>query len=121
VKKSRITIPELTADKILVRCRHQCCICQAPVVAIHHADENPSNNKEDNLIPLCGNCHDRASKKGGLSRNITPAQLLIYKRGWELEVEIAKRTAALAPQLRNVSENERLPETMSATSPEGSR
>jgi len=94
-------------------------MCHAPVVTMHHADENPSNNEEDNLIPLCWNCHDRASQKGGLSRKITPTQLRMYKKEWELEIELAKRTAALA--VGHVSETAPLPETRSVDSSEGSR
>jgi hypothetical protein len=89
-------------------------------VSIHHADGNPRNNNEDNLIPLCGNCHDRASKKIGLSREITPKQLLTYKKNWELEVDFANRTAALAPFLRSVPETDPLPVTRRVDS-EGSR
>jgi 5-methylcytosine-specific restriction endonuclease McrA len=37
-------------------CRH-CGLTDARVLSVHHLDSNRSNNRLDNLIWLCHNCH----------------------------------------------------------------
>lgn len=34
-----------------------------PATLVHHLDENPRNNKIENLMSLCSNCHDLTHKK----------------------------------------------------------
>ena len=37
---------------------HECIICEEKrIVAVHHYDEDNSNNDPKNLIPLCPTCH----------------------------------------------------------------
>jgi len=49
----------------------KCKWCRKQLVQeIHHIDGNPRNNKPDNLIALCGTCHNRAT-----NREITKEQL----------------------------------------------
>jgi len=75
-------IPQKLKDKLLVEAGHSCTICGDPGVQIHHIDGNKENNDESNLIVLCLPHHDEAekSKEGkGLSANLTPAQLHLYK------------------------------------------
>lgn len=64
-------------DKILVEFNHSCVCCGALFHEVHHIDEDPSNNAEDNLIVLCPNCHQ--GKVHGKSIKITPEQLRLYK------------------------------------------
>lgn len=52
---SRPSIPREIRDRLLVSCKHRCCICDRGWVQIHHIDGDPTNNSEDNLIPLCRN------------------------------------------------------------------
>ena len=43
---------------------HKCVICGFDkIVAIHHIDENHSNNDPKNLIPLCPNHHEMVHSK----------------------------------------------------------
>jgi len=42
-------------------------------LTVHHADYDPSNNQESNLIPLCTSCH--LDKHRGKRGNISPGQL----------------------------------------------
>jgi 5-methylcytosine-specific restriction endonuclease McrA len=35
----------------------KCAECECKYQHIHHIDHNPNNNKIDNLVPLCLNCH----------------------------------------------------------------
>ncbi|HHT9133274.1 MAG TPA: HNH endonuclease signature motif containing protein [Candidatus Avalokitesvara rifleensis] len=76
-RKDRLPVPKKMKDKILVEFNHSCVCCDAPYHVVHHIDEDPSNNAEDNLIVLCPNCHQ--GRVHGKSRKITPAQLKLYK------------------------------------------
>lgn len=49
--------------EILERDNFSCLLCKknlkkfTRLLHIHHLDENPNNNKKDNLITLCKDCH----------------------------------------------------------------
>lgn len=82
---ARPRIPKAIEDKLLVDCKHRCCICGDLWVEIHHIDGNPRNNQEDNLIPLCGQCaklvhvnFPSAARIHGFSQD----QLKLYKKNW---------------------------------------
>ena len=47
-----------------------CGVADVPVLGIHHIDGNPSNNKIENLIVVCGNCHSKITR-----REISPADV----------------------------------------------
>ncbi len=55
--KTREAIPRTVKDLVLKEFNHRCAICAADRPQLHHIDEDPSNNKPENLIPLCPNCH----------------------------------------------------------------
>lgn len=81
----RIPIPKKTRDELLVKCKHSCCMCEEFGVEIHHMDGDPSNNQEDNLIPLCSRCAGRAHvdfPPASRTNGISPDQLRIYKENW---------------------------------------
>ncbi len=77
--KKRVPIPQRDVDELLVSCKHLCCLCERPFVKIHHIDEDPSNNDPDNIIPLCGYCHDLVVAKVNGARKYTERQLKIYR------------------------------------------
>lgn len=78
-KKKRVKIPYKDSDELLVLCKHLCCICEKPLVQIHHIDGNPSNNDPNNLIPLCGTCHNLVEVKVYGVRLYTPRHLEMYR------------------------------------------
>lgn len=93
--KKRVRPPNSTKDEVLVACKHSCCICGRPNVQIHHIDEDPSNNDENNLIPLCGYCAGKVHQKNPPAshiQSITPRQLKLYKKKW---IETCKIPVAL--------------------------
>jgi hypothetical protein len=55
--KQRVSIPKTIRDQVLKEYAHRCAMCGTDRPEIHHIDEDPSNNHELNLIPLCPNCH----------------------------------------------------------------
>lgn len=75
-KKNRKSIPKEIRRKLLVFSRHECCICNNRIGRneIHHINGDPSDNREDNLIPLCPNCHTQADN--GIFEK---KELLLYK------------------------------------------
>lgn len=36
-----------------------CRICGAVATVVHHIDRNPFNYADENLMPLCRNCHEK--------------------------------------------------------------
>lgn len=81
----RKRIPQRTIDELLFRTDHTCSICRTPNkdVQVHHIDSNHSNNRADNLIVVCLDCHSRATGNAGLGHSFTPGELQKYKRFWE--------------------------------------
>lgn len=60
-EKKRKPIPPRLRKEKLTRPR-KCMWCRKhPAQEIHHIDGNPRNNKPDNLIALCGTCHNRVT------------------------------------------------------------
>jgi hypothetical protein len=97
-RKSRQPVQGTVADELMFRNRHTCCICHdsAKHVQIHHIDENPSNNRIENLAVLCLDCHSRVSSDQGLGRRFTAEELRRYKREWEsLNVSALETESAL--------------------------
>ncbi len=57
---TREPISEETRIKLFQWCSRHCCFCGkecATSIEIHHIDGDHSNNQEDNLIPVCFDCH----------------------------------------------------------------
>jgi hypothetical protein len=83
--RRRQDVPQKTADELIFRNRHTCCICHesSKHVQIHHIDGDPSNNGIDNLAVVCLDCHSRVSATEGLGRRFTPGEIRKYKREWE--------------------------------------
>jgi len=99
MKKTRKPIPESLKINILYKSAYTCCICRdakAPT-EIHHIDQNPSNNIEDNLVVLCRNHHAIAHTKSDLSNNLTPNRLFEAKLQWQKEVEVRSSEAIIKP------------------------
>lgn len=85
-KKQRISIPKTLSFEVLYKSRWCCCICKHKSVQIHHIDENPNNNVESNLAPLCPNCHARVHATSRLDRQISADEIIEAKSRWEKQV-----------------------------------
>jgi len=63
-KTNRVAIKSEEKDAILRKFGNKCSICsRTEGLHIHHKDKNPSNNRMDNLIVLCGVCHKKIHMK----------------------------------------------------------
>jgi len=65
--KQRAAIPLEIKEKLLLYCRHECCLCDKKVSGayernIHHINKDPNDNQFENLILLCPNCHALATR-----------------------------------------------------------
>ncbi len=95
--KNRPKIPRKLENSIYYLSAKTCCVCRQRglPIQLHHIDENPSNNSEENLIVLCASCHDEAHTKHALSKNLTPDKLKHCKGAWKEEVKELSAKAML--------------------------
>ena len=88
----RVAIPKKTAEAVLGEYSHRCAICGSDRPHLHHVDEDPSNNDQSNLLPLCPNCHLRDQHNP--THRIETAKLQLFR--W------FKDPAILRPQFHPV-------------------
>ncbi len=107
MKKKRITIPEKIAAEILFLSDRTCCVCnvRGKQVQIHHIDENPANNKLQNLSVLCFDCHDQTMIKGGFGRKLESSQIYKYRKDWHDRVSARKAKADEIASIQTVTGN----------------
>ncbi len=63
--KQRKSVSSLASKKLYQETDNRCPFCgvaDVAVLEIHHIDEDPSNNKVENLIVVCGNCHSKITR-----------------------------------------------------------
>ncbi|XVO86527.1 HNH endonuclease signature motif containing protein [Pseudomonas palleroniana] len=120
-KKTRKPFSKKIENILLYKSARTCCVCRVPKrpVEIHHIDEDPSNNNEENLVVICANCHDEAHTIHKLSKNLTPERLRDTKKKWEDEV--SKRASHAMTSQANLNQavwtyinHQRLPQIMKA-------
>jgi hypothetical protein len=94
--KVRKDVPENVLDQLLFLSSNRCCVCQLPLIVIHHIDGDPANNDMDNLAPLCPYCHAQAHSDTKLTRNLTPERIKAIRKIWYdyCECRRASQTAA---------------------------
>jgi len=97
-EKKRKPVPISIQKQLLIKSKGKCMWCRKqPPQEIHHIDGNPRNNKPDNLIALCGTCHNRAT-----NREITKEQL------WR-RLGIKKKTKKVAKKKRTKRKRTKTP------------
>jgi hypothetical protein len=91
--KVRVPIPQDLADDLLFRSDRTCCKCRdsGRPVQIHHINDDPSDNRLNNLAVLCLLCHDQTQIIGGFGRKLNAGQVTRYRDDWLALVE-ARRT-----------------------------
>lgn len=69
----------------------RCIICdEFRIVEVHHADENKSNNKPENLVPLCPTHHQYWHSK---HRNLIESRVRKYVEGFSGTKRLGHRPA----------------------------
>lgn len=95
---SRPKIPPDTQNRILYQSAWHCCVCRKRRgVQIHHIDQDPANNVDENLAIICLECHDEAHTKHALSQNLTAERIRDHKRRWEEDVQEG-RSSGMVPE-----------------------
>ncbi len=62
--KKRISLTTEEKEMIFDKFNNKCAICNTEEgLHIHHKDQNPQNNRLDNLLVLCGVCHKKVHMK----------------------------------------------------------
>lgn len=64
-KKVRVPIPAAIKRELYIECGYRCSVPRCPAEAtleIHHINEDPSDNRPENLLVLCANHHGQATK-----------------------------------------------------------
>ena len=66
------------------RCSKDCRVTKSgrDVLQVHHIDENPGNNAEENLIPLCAECHLRIEREARLHTASAESQLELFRESY---------------------------------------
>ena len=69
-----------TDAKILVKCARHCCLCRKfkpTQLHIHHivSRADGGSNSEDNLAPLCTECHGAVHSKMSMTKNISAEEI----------------------------------------------
>ena len=89
--KGRVPVLNDIEARILFLNDHCCCICHRGPndgvrIQIHHINEDPSDNRPENLAVLCRDCHDRLRDKQWMGKRFTPREITKYKTLWEKAV-----------------------------------
>lgn len=84
IAKARKPIAQDIAAEVMFASDRTCCVCRSAgkPVQIHHIDENPANNIEENLAVLCLECHDDTQLIGGFGRKLNAPLVSKYKTEW---------------------------------------
>jgi len=49
------------------------------ILQVHHIDENPANNRLENLIPLCASCHLKIEREARLHAPYRKKQMELFE------------------------------------------
>lgn len=102
-RNHRTKIPEATKYRVLYKNADRCCVCRGRSRHLHHIDENPENNRDDNIAVVCHECHDKAHTRHQLSQNLTVRRIRDAKQRWEGEVAQSVTTEILPATLDSMA------------------
>ncbi len=87
-RKKRIPLDDLAAAEVLFAADRTCCKCRVTgkPVQVHHIDDDPANNDQENLGVLCLECHNETQVRGGFGRSLDSAQVRKYRDDWNERV-----------------------------------
>lgn len=88
-KKKRLSISTKQRNRLLEKNANVCCVCKKRGIGVnlHHLDEDPSNNNDDNIAVLCvkeHDCHHRPKAYPSLKHlDLSTEELRDKKISWE--------------------------------------
>jgi hypothetical protein len=90
----RKRLPSDLEAAVLDKCRRRCCVCftvdgddAEKRGQLAHLDHNPSNDDPGNLVFLCIPHHDQYDSRTSQSKNLTEAEVRLYRDRLHLAVE----------------------------------
>lgn len=98
-----MSIPNALAAEVLYSSDRTCCVCRqkGKPIQIHHVDDDPANNAQENLAVLCLDCHRETQLHGGFDRKLDAEQIILYRQHWlaafREQRELAGRVAQESP------------------------
>jgi len=109
-RKIRREIPASLAAGMLFLSDRTCCVCRTrgKPVQIHHVDDNPSNNSQNNLAVLCLDCHRDTQIRGGFDRKLDCDQVILYRDDWHRIVARQRATEGIPSKAKDGSDSYRL-------------
>src|SRR5689334_5861730 len=96
MKKARIRVPAGVRRDVLTKSSMRCCKCKKQGRQIHHLDEDPSNNRFDNLVLLCFECHNEVTARGGVAQRADKKTLRVMRESW---YELVQRFGGKVPSV----------------------
>ena len=95
MKKNRVPISEELSAEIKWKSNYVCCICNIRGLStqIHHINDDPSDNLNENLALLCLECHNATQIRGGFGRQLNSMDVRKAKIEWENAI-ISRRNSS---------------------------
>ena len=85
--RNRKKVPDAVLTSLLVKTRRRCCLCVylkndrgQKRIQVAHINHRPSENDEENLVPLCLDHHDEYDSVTSQSKGLTASELRFYKQ-----------------------------------------
>ena len=109
MSKQRKKIPQESKTTLLYICDHTCCVCRkSQDIQIHHINGDSQDNNLENLALLCLTCHDKAHKRGGLTRNFSPDYITKCRDEWiETVLRIRQKGEERHVKMKNEKDNKK--------------
>jgi hypothetical protein len=98
----RKPIPKRDQDELLILSARHCCLCYGldgdldrKKGQIAHVNQDPADNRLENLVWLCLDHHDEYDARTSQSKGLTPGELVVYLERLYREVESWSSTGKL--------------------------
>lgn len=98
MNKKRSPIPKSQKRRLLEKNGYSCCVCKSNNIGLHlhHIDENPSNNDDENIAVLCVREHDRHHRPSNYNEKanhleLTSDKISQNKKKWEAFITETKQ------------------------------
>lgn len=116
-RKIRVPIPADDAARVLFESDRTCCVCHvgSKQVQIHHINDNPSDNRIENLAVLCLECHGQTQLSGGFGRRLNSNLVTLYRNHWVNLVSMRRSATMLHNEIDRTNKSAPLSHDASQT------